>query len=202
MKNDDLHGNAPDRAAAALIVLDMINDLEFPEGADVLRQALPAAERIAALAVRARAARVPVIFANDNFGRWRSDLGEVVEHVLHGGVRGQPLAERLRPEPDDYVVLKPKHSAFFATPLDTLLKHLGTERLVITGMSAEMCILFTAMDAHIRDLHLHVPADCVASRSAERTRESLRYLEEVLGADVRASGELEMEALAASGDGG
>ena len=196
MKNEDLHGNAPDRSPVAMIVLDMINDLEFPEGEAVLRTALPAAERIAALAARARAARVPVIFANDNFGRWRSDLDEVIDHVLQDGVRGQPLAERLRPEGDDYVVLKPKHSAFFSTPLDTLLKHLGTERLVLTGMSAEMCILFTAMDAHVRDLHLHVPADCVAGASAERTRDALRYLEEVLGADVRESGEVELGAAA------
>jgi nicotinamidase-related amidase len=111
---------------------------------------------------------VPVIFANDNFGRWRSELDEVTRHVLHDGVRGQPVAERLRPGPDDYVVLKPKHTAFFATPLDTLLKHLGTERLVLTGMSTEMCVLFTAMDAHVRDLHLHVPADCVASAHPRR----------------------------------
>jgi nicotinamidase-related amidase len=201
MKNEDLHGNAPDRSAAAVIVLDMINDLEFPEGEAVLRAALPAAERIAALAARARAARVPVIFANDNFGRWRSELDEVIEHVLHGRVRGQPLAERLRPEGDDYVVLKPKHSAFFATPLDTLLKHLGTEQLVLTGLTAEMCILFTAMDAHIRDFDLHVPADCVAGASPERTREALRYLEEVLGAEVRASAEIDFAALERDGDG-
>jgi nicotinamidase-related amidase len=193
MKNDDLHGNAPDRSPVALIVLDMINDLEFPEGEQVLPAAIAAADRIAALAARARAARVPVVFANDNFGRWRSDLDEVVEHVLHGGVRGQPVVERLRPEDDDYVVLKPKHSAFYSTPLETLLKHLGTERMVITGMSAEMCVLFTAMDAYLRDFDLHVPADCVASATPERTRDALRYLEEVLGADVRASGEMELE---------
>lgn len=195
MKNEDLHGNAPDRSPVALIVLDMINDLEFPEGEQVLRAALPAAERIAALAERARAAGVPVIFANDNFGRWRSDLDEVIEHVLHGGVRGRPVVERLRPEADDYVVLKPKHTAFYATPLETLLKHLGTERLVITGMSTEMCVLFTAMDAHVRDLHLHVPTDCVASADPARTRDALRYLEEVLGADVRPSEALELERL-------
>lgn len=191
MKNEDLHGNAPDRSHVALIVLDMINDLEFPEGPQVLKQALPAAERIAALAERAREARVPVIFANDNFGRWRSDLDEVIEHVLHDGVRGQPVAEILRPEKDDYVVLKPKHSGFFATPLEKLLEHLGTERLVLTGLTTEMCVLFTAMDAHMRDLHLHVPSDCVAAADPERGREALRYLEEVLGAEVRESGEMD-----------
>lgn len=199
MKNEDLHGNAPDRSPVALIVLDMINDLEFPEGEQVLPAAVAAAERIAALAARARAAGVPVVFANDNFGRWRSDLDEVVDHVLHDGVRGQPVVERLRPEDDDYVVLKPKHSAFFSTPLETLLKHLGTEHLVITGLTAEMCVLFTAMDAHIRDFHLHVPSDCVAASTPERTRDALRYLAEVLGADVRASGEMDLEEIGRGG---
>jgi nicotinamidase-related amidase len=202
MKNEDLHGNAPDRAEAAVIVLDMINDLEFPEGEAVREAALPAAGRISALAERARAAGVPVIFANDNFGRWRSDLGDVLDHVLHDGVRGRPLAERLRPAPDDYVVLKPKHSAFFSTPLDTLLRHLGTSRLVLTGLTADMCVLFTAMDAHLRDLHLHVPEDCVASISPRRTRDALRYLRDVLGADVRPSEELDLEALGRGGSGG
>lgn len=197
MKNEDLHGNAPDRSPVAMIVLDMINDLEFPEGAEVLRTALPAAERIAALAARARKAGVPVIFANDNFGRWRSDLDEVIEHVLRDGVRGQPLAERLRPEEDDYVVLKPKHSAFFSTPLDTLLKHLGTRHLVLTGMSTEMCVLFTAIDAHVRDLHVHVASDCVAAADPARNRDALRYLEEVLGAEVRESAEMDLEGIAA-----
>ncbi len=199
MKNEDLHGNVPDRSTAALIVLDMINDLEFPEGPQVLEQALPAARRIAALAARAREAGVPVIFANDNFGRWRSDLGEVIEHVLHDGVRGQPVAETLRPEKDDYAVLKPKHSAFFSTPLETLLKHLGTERLVLTGMSTEMCILFTAVDAHMRDLHLHVPSDCVAGADPERSRDALRYLREVLGADVRESREMDFGEMGVEG---
>ena len=200
MKNEDLHGNAPDRSHVALIVLDMINDLEFPEGPRVLEQALPAAESIAALAGRARQAGVPVIFANDNFGRWRSDLDEVIDHVLHDGVRGQPVAETLRPQKDDYVVLKPKHSAFFSTPLDTLLKHLGTERLVLTGMSTEMCVLFTAMDAHVRDLHLHVPSDCVAAADPERGRAAIRYLEEVLGADVRESREMDFGEMGEDGE--
>jgi nicotinamidase-related amidase len=199
MRNDDLHGNAPDHSPVALVVLDMINDLEFPGGETVLRTALPAAERIAALAQRARGAGVPVIFANDNFGRWRSDLDEVIAHVLHDGVRGRPLAERLRPEPEDYVVLKPKHSAFFSTPLDTLLKHLGTERLVITGMATEMCVLFTAMDAHVRDLAIEVPSDCVAGATPERSRDALRYLETVLGAVVRPSAETDFATDGAGG---
>src|SRR3954462_4425946 len=113
-RNEDLHGNAPDKAAVALLLIDVINDLEFPEGDQLLHFALPMARRVAALAQRARAAAVPVIYVNDNFGRWRSDFHAQVEHCLRDGVRGRPIAELLRPDKDDYFVLKPKHSGFYS----------------------------------------------------------------------------------------
>src|SRR4030088_2901965 len=108
-KNEDLHGSAPDKADVALLLIDVINDLDFPEGEQLLRHALPMARRIAALKERARGADIPVIYVNDNFGRWRSDFNAQVEHCLQDGVRGRPLAELLRPGEDDYFVLKPKH---------------------------------------------------------------------------------------------
>src|SRR5205085_2726989 len=117
----------------------------------------------AALKQRARRANVPVIYANDNFGRWRSDLSAQVNHCLYDGVRGQPLVELLQPGEDDYFVLKPKHSAFFSTSLDILLEYLGTESVVLAGIAGNNCVLFTANDAYMRDLHLLVSADCVAS---------------------------------------
>jgi len=194
-KNHDLHGNAPDRSPVALVIVDMINDLEFP-GAEVLAEgAVAAAERIAGLKRKAREAGVPVIYANDNFGRWRSDFREVVEHCLSDGVRGEPLARLLHPDPDDYFVLKPKHSAFFATTLETLLEYLGASRLVLTGISGDMCVLFTASDAYMRDFHLHVPADCTASACPEENRRALDYMRRVLAADTTPSAELDLEAL-------
>ena len=126
-KNEDLHGNAPDKADVALLLIDVINDLEFPEGDQLLQHALPMAERIAALKRRAKAAGIPAIYVNDNFGRWQSDFNAQVEHCLHDGVRGQPIAELLRPDEDDYFVLKPKHSGFFSTTLDILLDYLQVE---------------------------------------------------------------------------
>src|SRR4051812_22694585 len=114
-KNRDLHGNVPDTSPVVLILVDVINDLEFAGGERLLKYALPAAKRIASLKARARSQRIPVIYANDNFGRWRSDFQQVVEHCLRDGVRGQKLAEILKPHPDDYFVLKAKHSAFYST---------------------------------------------------------------------------------------
>src|SRR2546423_14910596 len=105
-RNEDLHGNAPDKSDVALLLIDVINDLDFPEGDQLLRHALPMARCIAALKERARQAGVPTIYANDNFGRWRSDFNAQVEHCLREGTRGRPIVELLRPQKDDYFVLK------------------------------------------------------------------------------------------------
>ena len=126
-KNPDLHGNAPDKSDVAILLIDVINALEFPEGEQLLRFAVPMADRIARLKERAGRAKVPVVYVNDNFGRWRSDLNAQVEHCLRDDVRGRPVVERLRPEEDDYVVLKPKHSGFYSTTLDVLLEYLGAD---------------------------------------------------------------------------
>ena len=111
-------------------------------------------------------------------------------------MRGKPVAELLRPDQDDYFVLKPKHSGFFSTTLDTLLKYLGTRTVVLAGMAANICVLFTANDAYMRDLYLVVPADCVASNTEEENRYALDQMQKVLKADVRPSTELSFEALA------
>ncbi len=198
-KNDDLHGSAPDKCDVALLLIDVINDLEFPEGDRLLRHALPMARRIADLKARARREGVPVVYVNDNFGRWRSDFGAQVDHCLRQGVRGRPVAELLRPGEDDYFVLKPKHSGFFSTTLDILLRHLGTKAVALTGMAADICVLFTANDAYMRDLHLAVPADCVASNTEEENRHALEQMAKVLKADTRPSAELSFRGLARRG---
>jgi nicotinamidase-related amidase len=193
--NNDLHGNAPDTSPVALLIIDMINDLEFEGGERILDDAVAVADRIAALKRKARAAGVPVIYANDNFGRWRSNFRDVVDHCLSEGVRGRPLAERLRPEREDYFVLKPKHSAFFATALETLLQHLGSRRLVLTGISGDICVLFTATEAYLRDFTLHVPEDCMASLDRIENRRALDYMRRVVRADLTPSEQLDLDAL-------
>jgi nicotinamidase-related amidase len=200
-KNEDLHGNAPDQSPVALVLIDVINDMEYPGGDQLLEHGMPVAERIAGLKRRAKAAGVPVVYANDNFGRWRSDFHEVVQHCLKDDVRGRPFVELLKPDRDDYFVLKPKHSAFFATTLDTLLAYLGPRRLVLTGVTADTCVLLSAADAYMRDYHLHVPRDCVASISVEDNRRALEYMERVLHVDTTPSTELALESLRAPGPG-
>ena len=188
-RNKDLHGSAPDQSAAALLLVDVINPLDFPEADDLLRFAVPAADRLAGLKQGAAAAGVPTIYANDNFGRWRSDLTAVVDRCLEPDCKGRYLAERLRPGPDDYFVLKPKHSAFFSTTLETLLRYLGTRTVIIGGFAANICVLFTANDAYMRDFKLAVPADGVASNTREENEAALEQMRRVLKADVRPAAE-------------
>jgi nicotinamidase-related amidase len=196
--NNDLHGNAPDESAAALLIIDMINDLEFVDGEALLPPALVAARNIVQLKRRARASSIPVIYANDNFGRWRSDFRGVVRHCLEDGTRGEPLVRLLEPDEDDYFVLKPKHSAFFATTLDTLLKYLGAHRLILTGITSDICVMLTANDAYMRDLVTYVPRDCVAAVTAEENEHALRYMERVLKTDTTPSTTLDLESLISS----
>ena len=198
-KNEDLHGSAPDKADVALLLIDVINDLEFPEGDQLLRHALPMARKTAALKKRARREAIPVIYVNDNFGRWRSDFNAQVEHCLNDGVRGQPVVELLRPEQEDYFVLKPKHSGFFSTTLDTLLEYLEVKAVVLAGVAANICVLFTANDAYMRDFYLVVPCDCVASNTEEENNYALDQMRKVLKADTRPSTELSFEAIGRSG---
>jgi nicotinamidase-related amidase len=172
------------RHSIALLIIDVINDMEFEEGKQLLRHALPMAKRIAALKERARAAGVPIIYVNDNFGHWRSDLKEQISHCLMDGVRGEPVARLLVPDRSDYFVLKPKSSAFFGTTLDTLLQHLGVEVLILTGVAADVCILFTAHDAHLREYKIIVPSDCVASNTIQQTRRALENMKKSAHAET------------------
>lgn len=196
--SSDLHGNAPDHSPAVLLIIDMINDLEWPDGEKIEAAAIAAAERTAEFKKRAKAAGMAVVYCNDNFGRWRSDFREVVDRVLNDGVRGEPLAKLLAPDDNDYFILKPKHSAFFETTLQTLLRYLGTRRLVLTGITGDICVLLTASDAFMHDYEIHVAADCTASVQSADNEHALKYMERVLKAEIASSSSLDPVALMAS----
>jgi len=172
--------------AYALLLVDVINELEF-QGADKLYpQALRMARRVAALKQRAAEAGVPCIYVNDNFGQWRSDFRALVERCLQREVRGNPIARLLAPGENDFFVLKPLHSGFYTTTLDLLLRELGSRKLVICGMATEGCVLFTASDAYIRGFEVFVPNDGCASESSTRHRHALDIMKKMLKADTRA----------------
>lgn len=194
-KNLDLHGNVPQSCPVALLLIDVINDMEFEGGDRLLDQALPMAERLAALKRRAKAAGIPVVYANDNYGRWRSDQAAQLEHCTRDGVRGEPFVRKLLPEEDDYYVVKPKHSAFYGTTLDVLLSYLGATTVILTGLAGDSCVLFTANDAFLRDFRIFVPPDCIASQSEEDNRNAVALMGRVLRAATVQSEELDFDAL-------
>jgi nicotinamidase-related amidase len=186
-KNKSLHGSVPDRCETALLLVDVINPLDFAEADQLLRYAPVMAAKLSRLKQRAKAAGVPIIYVNDNFGRWRSDFRRLVKHCLKPSSRGREIVQRLVPEETDYFVLKPKHSGFFASTLETLLRYLGASRLIITGIAGNYCVLFTANDAYMRDYDLLVPADCTVSNTKRENDQALQLMKKYLKANIAPS---------------
>ena len=201
-QNQDLHGNVPDKSDAALLIIDVLNDLEFEGGEELLEPAVRMAGALARLKRRAKAVGIPCVYVNDNFGKWRSDFHQQLEHCLHDGVRGQPVVEQLVPDEDDYFVLKPKHSGFYHTTLPLLLEYLGVRKVILAGIATDSCVLFTASDAYMRDLEVVVPEDCVAAIDQTRHGYALEQMRNALKADTSMSTELDLEALAGVPRGG
>jgi nicotinamidase-related amidase len=165
----------------------VVNDLDF-EGSNVLvAQAEPMAIRLSALKRRATAAGIPCIYINDNFEQWRSDFRQTVAHCTSRTSPGRRVSRRLRPTRKDYFVLKPKHSGFFDTTLDTLLAALHIRRVILTGIAGNICVLFTANDAYMREFKLFAPIDCIVSNTPEENDYALRQIASVLKGDLTAS---------------
>jgi nicotinamidase-related amidase len=193
-RNPERLNHAPHKSGTALLLIDVINDLHFDGGDKLLVHALTMAEALAALKRRAKAHDIPVIYANDNFGRWHSDFPTLVDHFLKTNVRGRPIVAQLQPEKDDYFVVKPKHSAFFQTNLELLLRYLGVSRLIMTGMAGDICVLFSANDAYMRDLRIVVPPDCIACEDLERCHQALGLMRRALKAETTLASNLNFRA--------
>lgn len=177
-------------AGPALLLIDVLNDFQFPESGKLLRYALPAARRIARLRQALKADGIPVIYVNDNFGRWQSDFKEQVARCTSSECPGREIASLLLPQEDDYFVLKPKHSGFYATPLEVLLGYLGVRDLILTGFATDICVVYTANDAYMRDYGLTVVSDCVAAESLPANRLALEQMKSRLKARVVKSNSL------------
>jgi nicotinamidase-related amidase len=145
---------------------------------------------------------MPVIHVNDSFGRWRSDFRCQIDHCLDQGIRGKPLVETLKPRPDQYFVLKPRHSGFYGSCLDLLLRALDTRRLVLTGLTGNLRVLYTANDACMRGYELIVPRDCVASNSAEENLQALERMRSYLKAATPRAEEIVFSRLVSGADKG
>lgn len=182
----------PAAGGVALLTIDTINDLDFEGGEGMTPAAEAAAAAIAALRDEADRCGVPVVYVNDHYDQWHSERSRLVEHVLRDESRGHELVRRLEPRSDDYFIIEPQFSGFYSTNLPVLLPKLGADRLILTGLAADICVLFTAADAHMRDYDLWVPRDAVASLTEERTGGALEIVEKSMGAEVRSTAELQL----------
>ena len=174
-------------SGTALLLIDVINDLAFPGSEGLVEQAEQMAPRLAEFKRRAARARIPAIYVNDNFGQWRSDFRQTVAHCLAKRSPGRRVSRLLQPSRTDYFVLKPKHSGFYDTTLETLLDDLHISRVIVTGIAGNICVLFTANDAYMRDLRVYAPADCIVSETADLNAYALQQIEQVLKGDTRPS---------------
>jgi len=191
----DSNGSFPHSSATALLLIDVINDLDFPDADAMLEQALPMARRLAEFKRRVSKNSIPAIYVNDNFGQWRSDFRAVVKHCTDPSSRGAPIAKLLRPQEEDYFVLKAKHSGFYHTQLDLLVNYLQVRTIVLAGFTTDICVLFTASDAYLRDLEIVVPPDCSAADSVEHHEGALEHMERVLHVKAIPSTEIDFTEL-------
>jgi nicotinamidase-related amidase len=182
--------NTEGKAASALVVVDMINPYEFPDSDAVARHAPDAVENIAALLDRARGDGVQVIYVNDNYGDWNSSHEELVANAREG--RHPELVEPITPEAGDAFVIKARHSIFYSTPLEYLLATQGIGRVVLTGQVTEQCILYSALDAYVRNFRLAVVADAVAHIDDELARAALRMMERNMRADIESAAKADL----------
>lgn len=162
---------------SALLIVDMINTFDYEGARALLAQTRRIVPNIVKLRARASARRVPVIYCNDNFGAWRSDFKALVAECTADGKPARELVQTMAPTPGDYFILKPKHSAFYETALESLLVQLGVRRLVLCGIAGEGCIHATATDAHMREYAVAVVRDATASQTSSQNRTALSHLQ-------------------------
>jgi nicotinamidase-related amidase len=168
--------------ADVLVVIDVINDFQHEDGERLLASFK---ERLAAMTetiARARKDGIPIIYVNDERGRWDSDAPALIRAALESN--GTDIVTCLAPHPGDHVLLKHRYSAFDHTPLDLLLEQLDVDRLVMIGAATEGCIVQTAIDAREHDFKTTIVADACAAADPELETVALHYAEQVVGARI------------------
>lgn len=176
------------RSPRVLVVVDFINPLNFPGAEKLARPALAAARATAKLRDRMEAEKVAVVYANDNYGMWQSDFQAQVAQCCARDDESGEIARLIAPRPRDITLLKPRHSAFYCTALELLLKEMGARELILAGLATDMCVQMTAADAFLRGYEgVWVPSDCTAAETTKAKAASLAYMRDVLKCDVRPS---------------
>ncbi len=166
----------------ALIIIDMINDFQFNHGNMLAKQAKVIAANIRELKQFLMSKGVPIIYVNDHYQLWKADLQKIISHCTNE--KSSPILQCIQPQENDYFLIKPKHSIFYGTALNMLLAELNVETLILCGVAGNICVLFSANDAYMREYRLIVPSDCIASNVIEDNEFALKMMRNVLKADT------------------
>ena len=172
----------------ALLIIDMINDFDFDHGDILSEKSIEVTDSILTIKQKFKKSGLPVIYINDHYNLWKADIDKIIDHCMNG--RSEKIIKRIAPEDDDYFLIKPKHSAFYGTALHTLLQQLDIDTLVLGGIAGNICVLFTANDAYMREYNLMIPEDLTASNSDRDNEYALQMMKDVLNADVRPSSQI------------
>lgn len=167
---------------SALLLIDVVNHFDFPDSDRILDEAMKVGKNIAACKRRAVQAGIPVIYVNDHFGDWRSERSALIAKCVAPDAKGSSFVRMVEPTEEDYFVLKPMHSGFYQTPLETLLRELDVNTLILAGLTSDNCVMCTAHDANMRDYGLIVPSDCSSAKNTEEHRAAIKHLAQTLGA--------------------
>ncbi|MFN2500805.1 MAG: isochorismatase family cysteine hydrolase [Pyrinomonadaceae bacterium] len=186
---DKLKGNT-DQDKHALLLVDLVTDFEFADGDRLYENTLAVVDSLAGLKTKAKDARVPVVYVNDNCGNWQEDFEHQVKRIHDTSKKGRQIIEKLKPDRDDYYVLKPQRSGFYETPLSFLLASLTVTKVIVAGITTDICVLFTAHDAYMRGFDVVVPTDGCAAVTVQYHREALSFLHRVAEAKLRSSDEI------------
>lgn len=172
----------------ALIIIDMINNFDFPGGDQLLEHTKNIIKPLKDLKKKAKEEGIPVIYVNDHYYMWQANYKKIIEFCKNG--QNEDILDEITPDEDDYFLIKPKHSAFYETALNTLLHQLEAKNVILTGIAGNICVLFSADEAYMREYNIFVPADCIASNTKKENDFALKMITDVLEADITESSKL------------
>lgn len=166
----------------AVVFIDIINDFNFEDGEKLLsntKEILPNLKKLKQYALKNK---FSVIYVNDHYGVWQTSFQKI--SALCKNHHNEDIINEMLPEEEDYFLIKPKHSGFFQTALASLLRELNATHVIFAGIAGNICVLFTANDAHMREFSIHVPKNCIASNEVHENEQALNLMKIVLSADI------------------
>lgn len=166
----------------AVLFIDLINDFNFDGGNKLLQHTKNILPHLKRLKTFAHKNNLPVIYINDHYGVWQADFGKIIRYCTND--RNKEIIEEVQPDDNDYRLIKPQHSAFFQTPLHSLLQEFGKTHLLLAGIAGDICILFTAKDAYMYKYDMHIPENCMASEDNDGNDYALYLMRNVMKANT------------------